>query len=126
MNQTISSYKDLLAWQRGVELSLNVYKATTAFPRAEKFGLVSQLRRAAVSIPSNIAEGYGRGKTNDYSRFLRIARGSLYEVETQLTIAEQLGFLCEQSFTELESIAKELGRILAGLIRSIESSNSHR
>ena len=126
MNQSVSTYRDLVAWQRGVAFSLDVYRATTAFPRSEKFGLVSQLRRAAVSIPSNIAEGYGRGKTNDYSRFLRVARGSLYEVETQLTIAEQLGYLGEQTFRELESIAKELGRILAGLIRSIENTSQTR
>jgi four helix bundle protein len=98
-----------------------VYRATAAFPPDERFGLVSQLRRAAVAVPSNIAEGYGRGSTQEYLRFLRIARGSLYEVETQLAIATRLGLSAGGACDDSLAATKECGRVLAGLIRSIEN-----
>jgi four helix bundle protein len=98
-----------------------VYAVSAEFPSTEKFGLTSQLRRAAVSIPSNIAEGYGRGTTQDYLRFLRIARGSLFEVDTQLLIAKRMGFLPHDQYEQVENQLAETGRVLAGLIKSIES-----
>jgi four helix bundle protein len=116
----IRSHRDLIAWQKTVALSLEVYRLTAEFPASEKFGLVSQLRRASVSVPSNIAEGYGRGSTVDYVRFLRTARGSLYEIDTQLLIASRLGYLSNESFTQIEEQLAECGRILIGLIRSLE------
>jgi len=98
-----------------------IYRVTNVFPATEKFGLTSQLRRAAVSIPSNIAEGYGRGTSQDYLRFLRIARGSLFEVDTQLLIATNMGFLSHDQYQQVENQLAETGRVLAGLIKSIES-----
>lgn len=124
MAERIRSFRDLVAWQRSVELSLDVYRGTAEFPSDERFGLVSQLRRAAVSVPSNIAEGYGRGSKQDYLRFLKVARGSLFELETQMTIACRLGFLREQIFDRLDELTKEVGRVLSGLIKSLESDAS--
>lgn len=89
----VRSYEDLRVWQEGISLCEHVYALTRAFPSSEQFGLTSQLRRAAVSVPSNIAEGWGRGSRQDYLRFLRIARGSLFEIRTQLVISERIGLL---------------------------------
>jgi four helix bundle protein len=86
----IKSHKDLIIWQRSMDLVESVYRITENFPARENFGLVSQMRRAAVSIPSNIAEGYGRQSTGNYSQFLSIARGSLLELETQIEISLRL------------------------------------
>lgn len=97
---------------------------TSRFPDSERFGLVSQLRRAAVAVPSNVAEGYGRGSTADYLRFCRVARGSLYEVETQMLIAGELGYVDRGDQQAIEGKLNECSRILAGLIRSIEANNS--
>lgn len=121
MSGTITSYEDLDAWKLGVRACKRVYEATASFPPDERFGLVSQLRRAVVSIPSNIAEGWGRGSTVEYARFLRIARGSLYEVETQLVVAKGLGYLADEACREVVAAVRECGRVLAGLIRSIEN-----
>lgn len=120
MSPSIQSYRDLVVWQRGVELSLDIYRCTGDFPADERFGLVSQLRRAAVSVPSNIAEGFGRGSRQDYLRFLKVARGSLFELETQLTIACRLEYLPQQAFERLDELSKEVGRVLSGLIKSLE------
>ncbi len=98
-----------------------IYEATRDFPSTEKYGLTSQLRRAAVSVPSNIAEGYGRGTSQDYLRFLRVARGSLFEVDTQLLIAQRMGYLDQSDYQQVEDKLAETGRVLAGLIKSIES-----
>lgn len=98
-----------------------IYEATRDFPSTEKYGLTSQLRRAAVSVPSNIAEGYGRGTSQDYLRFLRVARGSLFEVDTQLLIAQRMGYLDQSDYQQVEDKLAETGRVLAGLINSIES-----
>lgn len=119
----IRSYRNLRAWQAAVEASLEVYRLTAAFPVEERFGLTIQLRRASVSIPANIAEGYGRGTKSDYLRFLRVARGSLYEVETQLLIAARLGFLNDQGRADVEHQLKECGRMLAALIKSVETKS---
>jgi four helix bundle protein len=121
----IRSHRDLVAWQKAVELGLELYALTRDFPDAERFGLVSQLRRAGVSVASNIAEGYGRGTTADYIRFLRAARGSLYEIDTQVLFAARLGYLKETDRDSLTERVNECGRILAALIRSLEAKQSH-
>jgi four helix bundle protein len=98
-----------------------VYRSTKAFPADERFALTSQIRRAAVGVASNIAEGYGRGGRSDYIRFLKIARGSLYELDTQLQLACDLTYLDQSSHAGLKSALNESERILAGLIRSLEA-----
>jgi four helix bundle protein len=121
VGDAIKSYEDLTAWQLAVAATIEVYRVTSLFPSEERFGLTQQVRRAAVSVPSNIAEGYGRGSRQDYARFLRVGRGSLYEVETQLQIAVRLGYLEDEAYREIRAKLSEAGRVLAGLIRSIES-----
>jgi four helix bundle protein len=115
-----SSYKDLIAWQKGMELVAAIYDATEGFPSHEQFGLVSQLRRAAVSIPSNIAEGKAHYSNRDFVRYLRHARGSLAEIETQVLIAQQRRHLPAASTAKLSQRLEELGRILSGLIQSLK------
>ena len=115
---TMQNYRDLIAWQKGMDLVEEIYRISAQFPDDERFGLTSQIRRAAVSIPSNIAEGHSRPR-NDYLRFLNIARGSLSEVETQLEIAQRLKFI-ENNVSDLQ-LTKELGKILNGLIRSLKT-----
>jgi four helix bundle protein len=116
----IRSYKDLLVWQKAMELAERVFVVTKQLPADERFGLISQLRRASVSVPSNIAEGYGRGTRPDYLRFLRTARGSLFEIATQLQLSSRFGYLNVQTHDELIEKVDECGRILAGLIRKLE------
>jgi four helix bundle protein len=113
------SYKDLVAWQRAMELVTATYRATAGFPKDELFGLTSQLRRAAVSIPSNIAEGQGRLSEKEFRHFLGQARGSLMEVETQLQIATNLGYLLKEQTSTLLKSCGEVGRILNGLLASV-------
>ena len=113
------SYKDLLVWQKAMALVTHTYQATGRFPRAELFGLTSQARRAAVSIPSNVAEGQARLSEREFRHFLSNARGSLMELETQLQIAENLGYLGRDEMTQLMQSCAELGRMLNGLITSI-------
>ena len=120
--QPVRSYRDLEVWKRGVDLVELIYKLTQAFPPEEKFGLTSQLRRAAVSISSNIAEGWGRDSTKDYVHFVRIARSSLLEIETQLIIAHRLGYLSKPVLqTMLEETTVE-GKMILSLIRSLGGS----
>lgn len=99
---------------------LRVYRATATLPSDERFGLTSQLRRAAIAVPSNIAEGFGRGSSRDYARFLKIARGSLFELDTQLLFALELGYLTRESHESLLNDWNDVSKVLAGLIRSIE------
>lgn len=113
----MSDFKELEVWQKAVDAVTSVYQMTTGFPESEKFGLVNQLRRAAVSIPSNIAEGSARHHSKDFIHFLRIADGSAAEVETQLIIASRLGFI--ESDDELISELVMIRRMLAGLIKSL-------
>ena len=121
MTEVIRSYRDLEAWRLAIRLTKVVYRMSEHFPSDERFGLTSQIRRAAVSVASNIAEGWGRGTTSDYARFLRMARGSMYEVETQGLIALELGFVEKDKFDFFEQTIDEAGRVLAGLLRSIEN-----
>jgi four helix bundle protein len=119
-----SGYKNLIAWQKAMELARAVYEATEGFPSKEQFGLVSQLRRAAVSVPSNIAEGKAHYSNRDFVRFLRHARGSLAEIETQILIAEQQEYLGAATAAKLAQQTDELGRILSGLINSLKEQDS--
>lgn len=122
----VRSHRDLVAWQKALDLGIEVYRLTRCLPDSERFGLVSQLRRAAVSVPSNIAEGYGRGTTADYIRFLRAARGSLYEIDTQFLMSTKLGYVVAEEYASLLERVNECGRILAALIRSLESKQDHQ
>ncbi len=120
----IQSYKDLLIWQKGIEITEKVYLLTKSFPSEEIYSLTNQIKRATVSIPSNIAEGFGRNSTKSYVNFLKISRGSLYELETQLIIAEKQNFISDldllQSIIELIS---EEGKMINSYINKIELSN---
>ncbi len=117
------NYRDLIAWQKAKTLALNVYRFTRVFPREEIYGLSSQMRRAAVSVPSNIAEGKGRHSHKEFVQFLYHARGSLLELETQISIARDLLYIDLQVFERLESETQELGRILNGLINRFQVSS---
>ncbi|OGJ87126.1 MAG: four helix bundle protein [Candidatus Raymondbacteria bacterium RifOxyA12_full_50_37] len=119
----IKTYRDLVVWQQGIALVKNVYEALKKFPKSETFGLISQLRRAVISVPSNIAEGYGRGR-KDYARFLSIALGSLYEVQTQIEIAKELGFIEGQQYKQLLEKTSEMERMLSKLHRVIRQRTS--
>ena len=120
MEHTVKSCRDLVAWQRARELVRETYLLTAAFPAGERFGLVSQMNRSAVSIPSNIAEGHGRATTQDYLHFLRIARGSAYELETQLVLAQDPGLCTEERGLRVQVVLQEEIRILQGLIAALE------
>ena len=113
------NYADLIVWQKAMDFVEAVYRASAAFPSHEIYGLTSQLRRAAVSVPSNIAEGQGRHSRLEFRRFLRIAHGSLREAETQILIAERLKYLSSATKHELLAAAAEIGRLLNGLAKSL-------
>jgi len=117
-----SAFSDLRVWQSAMELALQIYRETSNFPRSETYGLTQQMRRAAVSVPSNIAEGKGRRTNKDFSQFLFQARGSLLELQTQTTIAKRLGYLGEEQANELLNAAAKVGKGLAGLINSLAAS----
>lgn len=111
----MQGHRDLIAWKKAMLLVTGIYRATRGFPKDEVYGLASQLRRAAVSVPGNLAEGHGRTSRKDFHRFIGQARGSLVEVETQLEIARNLGYLSETAACDLLTKANEVGRILNGL-----------
>lgn len=115
----VQSYKELVAWQKSIDLVAEIYRCSKAFPREEIYGLSAQLRRAAISVPSNIAEGQSRLSTGEFRHFLGQARGSLAEVETQIVIAEKLEYLNETCARDLLRSAAEVGRILNGLLNSL-------
>jgi four helix bundle protein len=116
-----SRYQDLVAWQKAIEFVQRIYAITSKFPQEEMFGLKSQMRRAAVSVPSNIAEGQGRATRGEFLQFLGHARGSLYELETQIVIASKLAYLSAPELGSLLLEAQHLGRVLNGLISSLKS-----
>ena len=120
---TIQSHRDLIAWQKSMDLVETVYQLTKLFPDEEKFGLTSQLRRCIVSVPSNIAEGHGRGSRKDYAQFVSIAKGSLMEAETQLLIAVRLGYLESSRIEEVISLIREIEKMLSTLRRKLLSQN---
>ena len=119
------SYRSLIVWQKAMQFTKIVYAVVDTFPPAEKYALSDQIRRAVVSIPSNIAEGCGRTTNRDYAHFLSIARGSLYETMTQLELAESIGYI--DTIDEIESVATEISRMLTTLIKKyhpLSHSNS--
>ncbi len=118
--ETVRSYRDLIAWQKALELVTEIYRISKKFPNEELFGLMSQLRRAAISIPSNIAEGQGRLGRKEFQHFLGNARGSLWEVETQIIIARNLDYLSETEMNGILERSAEVGRILNGLLSSLK------
>ena len=115
----LQHYRELIVWQKAMNLVEAVYRATDHFPKTEIYGLTSQVRRAAVSIPSNIAEGQGRSTTRDFLYFLSVAQGSLMEVETQITIAQRFSYIEKRLETELLESTAEVGRLLNGLCNSL-------
>lgn len=120
----VKNFKDLIAWQKAMDLVEMVYRLTKQFPSEELYGLTSQLRRAVVSIPSNIAEGQGRNTENEFNRFLSIAYGSLREVETQLLIAVRLEYVRQSDFQPVQDLCDETGRILNGLMNSLRKERA--
>ena len=115
----MASYRELKVWQRAIELSVAIYKLTAEFPKEEVYGLTSQLRRAAVSIASNVAEGYGRGSKGEFRQFIGVARGSVLEVQTQLVIAKELAFGKAIQIDAAENLADETGKMLWALLKKI-------
>jgi four helix bundle protein len=120
VSEKLNSYKDLIVWQKSVALVTSIYGLTKTFPLEEKFGIVSQLNRASVSIPSNIAEGWGRESSKNYLQFLRISRGSLMETETLLEISKNLGLINSSDFSNISTQIQEVSKILQGLIKSVQ------
>ena len=113
------SFRNLSVWQRSIEMTLAVYQLTSRFPESEKFGLTNQLRRASVSVASNIAEGYGRATKGEYVQFLGHARGSNSEVETQIVISKALGFGSKEMLQTSEDLCNEVGRMLGAMMKSL-------
>ncbi len=115
----MQSYKDLIVWQKGVELVSEIYKVSEQFPKSEQFGLTSQMRRAAVSIPANLAEGYARKHRAEYTQFVRIAFGSGAELETHLLIAKNLGFIKNGQDAQINKLLDEVMRMLNKMLSSL-------
>jgi len=119
LDKQVRNYKDLIVWQKAMDLVFDVYRVTAAFPREEVYGLTNQLRRSAVSVPSNIAEGHGRATKGEFIQFLCHSRGSLLELETQVLIASSLGYLDNSQQELLQTNIAEIARILNGLLSSL-------
>ncbi len=122
MSEQIKSHRDLLVWQKGMDLVVAVYALSKAFPKDELFGLTSQTRRAAASVPANIAEGQGRRSKAEFRQFLGNARGSLLELDTHLELALRLGYCTHEEHCSLEQRRQEVTRMVNGLLRSLTSS----
>lgn len=120
---TISSHKNLTVWQKAVDLAEDCYRVTAAFPTHEIYGLTSQIRRSAVSVAANIAEGYGRDQTGSFIQFLRVALGSVRELDTHFIIAQRVGLLTSEQSTPFAQKCEELSKMLRALIRSLEARN---
>jgi four helix bundle protein len=121
----LKTYRDLEVWQKSMDLVMSVYQLTKSFPEDERFGLTGQIRRAAVSIPANIAEGYGRTHRGDYLRHLSIARGSLAELETHLVIAVRLEYISREDGVDTWHLAQDTGKLLNRLISSLKETGTH-
>jgi len=117
----IRSYRDLKVWQLGMDLAETCYRVTRRFPKDELYGMTAQIRRAATSVPANIAEGHGRNSRGDYAHFLRIAQGSLKELETHTLLSQRVGFTDEEIVRTVLSKSEVLGKMLRALIRSLEA-----
>ncbi len=124
MSREIKSFRDLIVWQKAMALVVMTYSRTKSFPKNEEYALTSQIRRAAVSIPSNIAEGYGRRSTGDYIRFLQISLASLYELQTQLEICRRLSLMDTRDYAELDALCCEVSKMLATLVKKLSSSSA--
>jgi four helix bundle protein len=118
----VKNFKELEVWQKSKNLAVSMYRATEVFPRVEQFGLISQIRRSATSIPANIAEGWGRGSTGEYIQFLTIARGSLMELETHLMIAADLAYLKQGDLEKFQKQIEGIGQMLNRLIQALRTS----
>jgi four helix bundle protein len=116
-----NSFRDLIVWRRAIQLSTSIYRLTADFPKEEIYGLTSQLRRAGVSVASNIAEGYGRASSREYKQFLAMARGSNLEVQTQLTIPGELGFAAVSELHATEELSHEVGKMLRAIITKLSA-----
>jgi len=121
----LKNYQELQVWQKSYQLCLEIYRISRRFPKEETYGLTSQMRRAAVSVPSNIAEGYGRKTTPDYVRALHIAYGSNCELETQMLLSCDLGYIESEEIKRLEASIREVERMLKALIKSLENKQSN-
>ncbi|MFN0055498.1 MAG: four helix bundle protein [Planctomycetales bacterium] len=119
-------YRGLLVWQKAMDLVESSYRMTHSFPECERFGLSSQIQRAAVSIPANLAEGHSRGGTREFLYFVRIACGSIAELETHIEVARRLNYLSAMRFAELNRQAEEVGRMLSGLRASLQKKLSQK
>jgi four helix bundle protein len=117
----IASYKNLIVWQKAIEFVTVIYKTTKLFPSDEKFNLITQINRAVISVPVNIAEGYGRESSKNYLQFLRISRGSILELETLLLISKNLNYLPIEDYEKLMENLNEISKLLQGLIKSIQN-----
>ena len=117
-------FRDLIVWQRAIQMTVSIYKLTQQFPREELYGLTSQMRRAAVSVVSNIAEGHGRLNSKEYRQFLGVARGSNFELQTQLVIATELGFGDVNLLAQAESQSHEVGKMLYGILQSLKDRSA--
>lgn len=117
----MKTFRDLLVWQKAMKFVTKIYEVSKDFPKEECYGLTSQIRRSAVSIPSNISEGYGREGLSDYLRFLNIALASLFELQTQLEISYNLKYIPKKCFQELYELSREIERMLTSFIRSLKS-----
>jgi four helix bundle protein len=118
-DKSVRNYKELLVWQRAMELACEAYALTGRLPKEEMYALGDQIRRSAISVPSNIAEGYGRNSTRDYVRFLSIARGSRYELETQLLLCVRLGYIAESDIERAIQLGTEVAKILNVMITKL-------
>ena len=116
-------YQELIVWQKAMELSKAIYRLTKSFPDDERFGLTSQLRRASVSVPSNIAEGQGRLTAGEFKQFLGTARGSVFEIETQVQLASELDYIPANDAAQIIEMTSEVSRLLNGLIRSLQTGD---
>ncbi|MFZ5644018.1 MAG: four helix bundle protein [Bacillota bacterium] len=116
----MKNYKELEVWQKAINLVIELYKITESFPNEERYGLVSQIQRAGVSVPANIAEGWGRGSTKEYIQYLRISRGSLAELETHLIIAQKLNYISEENTYKFEKEIISIGKMLNNLMKSLK------
>ncbi len=117
----MKTFRELIVWQKSMSFVTEIYKASNKFPQNENFGLTSQMRRSAVSIPSNISEGYGRDSLNEYIRFLNIGISSLFELQTQIEIAYNLEYIEQKKFDNLYELSREIERMLSSFIRSLKA-----
>ncbi len=120
----VRNYRELLVWQKGHQLALEIYRVTVGFPKVEQFGLTDQLRRAAISVPSNVVEGYERGSNKEFKHFLSIARGSTGEVRAQIELARDIGYMQNDDFEKLFDLTTEVHKMINSLIKKLESPTS--